>query len=59
MNVSEVWVGMIVELILHLAMLLERSCSGGKPVRVMKVKVGTSVVEGTDARTRPSVTDLR
>jgi len=33
--------------------------SGGKPVRAMKVKVGTSVVEGTDARTRPSVTALR
>jgi len=28
-------------------------------VRAMKVKVGTSVAEGTDARTRASATDLR
>jgi len=34
-------------------------CLGGKPERVMKVKVGISVVESTDARTRPTVTDPR
>ena len=30
-----------------------------KPERVMKVKVETSVAEGTDARTRASAKDLR